>query len=97
MALTEQHNGIAQSGASVCQQVMITEYDQSVQRLSTFVNQEISRFKQCLTLFEGTPSQIQNTETEIHEVPQAMTERVDKVEPQIESISLFKKKKLKRW
>ena len=35
--------------------------------------------------------QIQNTETRVHEVKQAMTERVDKVENQMESICFSQK------
>ena len=36
------------------QQVMANEYDQFVQKLSDFVNQEFSQFGQRLTLLEGT-------------------------------------------
>ena len=36
------------------QQVMANEYDQFVQKLSNFVNQEFSQFRQRLTLLAGT-------------------------------------------
>ena len=36
------------------QQVLANEYDQFVQKLSDFVNQEFSQFGQRLTLLEGT-------------------------------------------
>ena len=36
------------------QQVIANEYDQFVQKLSDFVNQEFSQFGQRLTLLEGT-------------------------------------------
>ena len=62
------------------QQVMANEYDQFVQKLSDFVNQEFSQFGQRLTLLEGTSQNIQDIGTQAREVSQAMIERVDKVE-----------------
>ena len=74
------------------QQVMANEYDQFVQKLSDFVNQEFSQFGQRLTLLEGTSQKIQDIGTQAREVSQAMVERVDKVEEQMMSIRSTLKK-----
>ena len=50
------------------QQVMANEYDQFVPKLSDFVNQEFSQFRQRLTLLEGTSQKIQDIGTQAHEV-----------------------------
>ena len=68
------------------QQVMANEYDQFVQKLSDFVNQEFSQFGQRLTLLEGTSQKIQDNGTQACEVSQTMVERVNKVEEQTTSI-----------
>ena len=65
------------------QQIMANEYDQFVQKLSDFVNQEFRKFGQRLTLLEGNAQKIQDIGAQAREVPQAMTERVDKVEGQM--------------
>ena len=57
-----------------------------VQQLSNFVNQEISSFGCRFRLLEGTLQNIQNTNTQVREIAQAMSERVDKVEEKMESI-----------
>ena len=61
------------------QQVMGNEYDQYVQKLSNFVNQEFSQFGERLTLLEGTSKKTQDIGTQACEVSQAMVERVDKM------------------
>ena len=73
-------------------QVMANEYDQFVQKLSDFVNQEFSQFGQRLTLLEGTSHKIQDIGTQTREVSQAMVEWVDKVEGQMMSIRSTLKK-----
>ena len=70
------------------QQLMENEYDRFTKRLSDFINREISQFGQRLTLLEGTSQNIQDIGTQAREVSQAMSERVDKVENQLESIRL---------
>ena len=42
------------------QQIMANEYDQFVQKLSDFVNQEFRQFGQRLTLLEGNAQKIQD-------------------------------------
>ena len=74
------------------QQVMANEYDQFVQKLSDFVNQEFSQVGQRLTLLEGTSQKIQDIGTQAREVSQAMVERVNKVEGQMMSIRSILKK-----
>ena len=74
------------------QQVMGHKYEQFVQKLSDFVNQEFSQFGQRLTLPEGTSQKIQDIGTQACEVSQAMVERVDKVEGQMMSIRSTLKK-----
>ena len=74
------------------QQVMANEYDQFVQKLSDFFNQEFSQFGQRLTLLEGTSQKIQDIGTQACEVSQAMVEQVDKVEGEMMSIHSTLKK-----
>ena len=64
------------------QQVMANEYNQFVQKLSNFVNQEFRQFRQRLMLLEGTSQKIQDIGTQAREVSHAMIGRVDKVEGQ---------------
>ena len=75
------------------QQVMANEYNQFVQKLFDFVNQEFSQFRQRLTLLEGTSRKIQGIGTQAREVSQAMVERVDKVEGQMMAIRSTLKQK----
>ena len=63
-----------------------TEYNNFVQRLSVFANQEITQFRHKLMLLGGTSQNIQNTSIQVREIAQDMSERVDKVEQQMESI-----------
>ena len=65
---------------------METEYNNFVQRLSDFVNQEIAQFGHRLTLLEGTSRNIQNIDTQVPKITQAMSGRMDKVEQQMEPI-----------
>ena len=68
------------------QNEMETAYNNFVQWLSDFVNQDITQFGCKLTLLEGTSQNIQNTGTQAREIAQAMAERVDKVDHQMESV-----------
>ena len=68
------------------QNEMETEYNNFVRELSDFVNQEITQFGRRLTLIEGTSQNVQNTSSQVREIAQAMSKRVDKVEQQMESV-----------
>ena len=68
------------------QNEMETDYNNFVQRLSDFVNQEITQFRHRFMLLEGTSQNIQNTSTQVREIAQAMSERVDKVEQKMKSV-----------
>ena len=68
------------------QNEMETEYNNFVQRLSDFVNQEIAQFGHRLMLIEGTSQNIQNTGTQVRGIAEAMLDRVEKVEQSMESV-----------
>ena len=72
-------------------QLMANEYDQSTQRLFDFINQKVRQFGQQLMLLEGTTWQMQSTATQVCGIAQAMTEQMDKVEYQMESIRFGQK------
>ena len=73
---------------------METEYNNFVQQLSDFVNQEVTQFRCRLMLLDGTSQNIQNTSIQVHEVAQAMSERVDKVEQEMESVCFGQKEEV---
>ena len=74
---------------------MEDEFNQFIEKVSDFVNQEISQFRQRLTLLEGSSQQIQSTEAQVREIAQAMIEKVDKVEHLLESTRLYQKEETK--
>ena len=68
------------------QHEMETEYNNFVQQLSDFVNQEITQFGHKLTLLERTSQNIQNIGSQIHEIAQATSRRMDLLGQQLGSI-----------
>ena len=62
------------------QSEMETKYNNFVQRLSDFVNHEISNFGHRLALLEAPMGTMQNTCTQVRKTTQTMSKRMDKVE-----------------
>ena len=73
------------------QHEMENECNNFMQQLSGFVNQKISQFWHKLTFLKGTSQKIKNIDTQVREMIKAMTERLDKVEHQLESIHASQK------